>query len=133
MKIFVDTNILVDVLTQRIGYVESAKILSLYTRENYSLHASTLTFANIAYIMRKVLQGSLLYDKLVVLSKFLCVESLTKENYICALQLRAKDFEDALQYFCAKDCGCELIVTNNKNDFSFSEIEVLSPSDFLKL
>ena len=48
-----------------------------------------------------------------------------------ALVLRANDFEDALQYFSAIQSGADCIVTRNSKDFSFSEIEVLTPSDFL--
>lgn len=38
------------------------------------------------------------------------------------------DFEDALQYFCAKDCGCKFIVTNDKN-FPNLGIKLISTSD----
>ena len=48
-----------------------------------------------------------------------------------ALMLRVNDFEDALQYFSALQSGADCIVTRNVKDLAFSEIEVLTPSDFL--
>ena len=44
---------------------------------------------------------------------------------------KAKDFEDALQYFSAKAIGVDCIVTRNVKDFPFSELQVLTPKDFL--
>ena len=41
-----------------------------------------------------------------------------------------KDFKDGVQYSCAKEVEADLIITNNKKDFTFSEIEVLSPVEF---
>jgi len=41
-----------------------------------------------------------------------------------------KDFEDGVQYFCAKKAKVDLIITNNKKDFTLSEIEIFSPIEF---
>jgi predicted nucleic acid-binding protein len=49
-----------------------------------------------------------------------------------AISLRANDFEDALQYVCALDSKCEIIVTRNKKDFRFSKLRVLSPDELIK-
>ena len=48
-----------------------------------------------------------------------------------AVELGTKDFEDALQYFSAKSIGADCIVTRNVKDFSFSEVQVLTPQEFL--
>lgn len=48
------------------------------------------------------------------------------------MSLRAKDFEDAMQYFSAKEIGADCIVTRNVKDFDFAEIEVLTPHEFLE-
>ncbi len=41
-----------------------------------------------------------------------------------------KDFEDAVQYFCAKEKKAELIISNDKKGFQKSDIETISSSDF---
>ena len=48
-----------------------------------------------------------------------------------ALSLKANDFEDALQYYSARSIFSDSIVTRNVRDFVFSEIPVLTPSEFL--
>jgi predicted nucleic acid-binding protein len=130
-KVFIDTNVVIDLLLKREGYLSAAKVLSLSQNKEFSLFVSVLTMANIAYILRKVLHGDALYENLYQISSIMHVESITTDNYHSALHLRARDFEDALQYFCAKSIGCDVLVTRNEKDFAFSEIEVLSPSDFL--
>lgn len=128
-KIFIDTNILIDLILEREGYVAAAKVLALTKKPGWILIVSVLTMANIAYILRKTLRGEKLYAELSKISSLLCVESLTKEDFERAVSLKAKDFEDALQYCCAKSVQCEVIVTRNKKDFLFEDIQVLTPEE----
>ena len=132
MKIFVDTNIILDVLLKREGYVEAAKVLLVGSQDDGALCISVLSMANVAYILRKKLQGDELYVELGKLSKFVITVGLSAEDYEQALQLKAKDFEDALQYFCAISNECTAIVTRNKKDFKYNTIKVLSPEEFLR-
>lgn len=132
MKAFVDTNIILDVLLKREGYVEAAKVLLAGGQDKGMLCTSVLSMANVVYILRKKLQGNALYVELGKLSKFVIPVGLSAEDYEQALQLKAKDFEDALQYFCALSNECTAIITRNKKDFKYSTIKVLSPEEFLR-
>ena len=87
--------------------------------------------SNIAYVLRKVLNSDELYVALNKLSSFLHIVSVSSEDYFAAVKLRARDFEDALQYFCAKSSGCDCIITRNIKDFVFSDIPVVSSKNFL--
>ncbi len=49
-----------------------------------------------------------------------------------ALQLRKEDFEDVLQYFSAKQANVDCIITRNKKDFTFSDIPVYTPAEFME-
>ena len=42
------------------------------------------------------------------------------------------DFEDGLQYYSAIESKCTFIITEDKKDFHFSEIEVLGSRDFIE-
>ena len=48
------------------------------------------------------------------------------------LNKKIHDFEDGLQYYSALNSGCKCIVTEDLNDFYFSEIEVLTSRRFLE-
>ena len=41
-----------------------------------------------------------------------------------------KDFEDTLQYIIAKDIGCEVIISNDK-DFISKELPLYNPKEFV--
>lgn len=43
------------------------------------------------------------------------------------------EIEDAVQYYAALQAKADYIISRNKKDFSFSEIEVLTPHEFLLL
>ena len=130
-RIFIDTNIIIDVLMQREGYLSSAKVLALAKNREVSLFVSVLTMANLAYILRKTLRGDDFYNEMKKLSGLLNVVDTTNGHFLSALKLQAKDFEDALQYYCAVSNECEVIVTRNKKDFTFSTINVLFPEELL--
>ena len=129
-KIFIDTNIIIDLLIKRDGYIASAKILALAKDNDVTLYSSVLTMANIAYILRKSFVGDGLYQQMMKLSNILCVSDLTKKQFEQAISLKAGDFEDALQYYCAMDNSCDVIITRNKKDFTFSAITVLTPEEY---
>jgi predicted nucleic acid-binding protein len=88
--------------------------------------------ANVAYVARHKMHGEALYNCLERINAFIDVESMDSETLKKAISIRAKDFEDALQYVCAKDSGCEFIVTRNKKDFNFSKIRVVSPDELIE-
>ena len=130
-RIFIDTNVIIDVLMQRDGYLSSARVLALSKEKEISLFVSVLTMANLAYILRKTLRGNDFYNEMKKLSALLNVVDITHGHFMSALDLQAKDFEDALQYYCAISNQCEVIVTRNKKDFNFSSINVLTPEELL--
>ena len=45
-RIFIDTNVIIDVLMQRDGYLSSARVLALAKNEDTTLFVSVLTMAN---------------------------------------------------------------------------------------
>lgn len=132
MKVFIDTNVLIDLLLEREGYQEAASILLCQKERKCSLWLSSLTMANIAYILRKKIKGEELYNALDKLKIFFNIVDLTAGNVESALKLRANDFEDALQYFSANNVQADVIVTRNEKDFCFSAIKVVSPKYFLE-
>jgi len=42
-----------------------------------------------------------------------------------------RDFEDGMEYYSAIGAKCKCIITHDKDDFYFSQIEVLNPEEFL--
>lgn len=134
MKVFVDTNVVLDFLLKREGFFEEARMVMVMGYNKLcDLYMSSLSFSNIAYIARKEFSGDALYGCFSDIRELLSVSSVTQEVVDGAIKLKAKDFEDAIQYFSARSIQADCIVTRNIKDFTFSEIPVYKPGEFLDL
>ena len=132
MRVFVDANVILDFLMKRANFFEEARtIMAMGYNHCCELYMSSLSFSNIAYIARNQLVGEALYKCFSSLRELVNVSSVCQDDVDLAIKLQAKDFEDALQYFSAKSVGADCIVTRNVKDFSFSEIDILTPGEFL--
>lgn len=130
-KVFLDTNILLDFITEREGVEEASSILQLGEEGHVCLKTSFLTMANVAYVARKGRLQTELYELMRGLSEMIEVLKMDEKQFQEALSIISTDFEDVLQFVCAKTFECDVIVTRNKKDFKFSSITVLSPEEFL--
>ena len=64
-------------------------------------------------------------------TRYLTILPMDNEQLQQAYSVVAPDFEDVLQYECAKACGCQTIVTSNIKHFKFcKDIEVVSTEQF---
>lgn len=133
MKIFLDTNILLDLVQDRAGAPDARKIVDIGKDNSWvRLYASYLSMANIAYVLRKKPTEEV-KDCLTRLYKL--VDILPMNDMQLMTAIRSCDspyFEDALQIMCAEEKGCELIITSNVSHFRpYTDIPVLSPAEFL--
>ena len=132
-KIFLDTDVVLDHLADRQPFAEYAhRIFALAETGGLTACVSSLSFSNLYYILRK-LKGHA--DALALLGKLkllVRVSAVSKLEIQSALSSSFKDFEDAIQHFAAKaEGGISAIVTRNRDDYSASEIPVLSPDEFI--
>lgn len=133
-KLFIDTNIVIDLLAKRQPfYSEAASIFSLADKGIIELSISALTFVNANYIL---LKGRKPDEAKSILRKLkLIIKVLPLDDKIIGLALNEnlfKDFEDGLQYFTATENGQDLIITRNLKDFAKSGIPVMTAEQFLK-
>ena len=131
MRVFLDTNVILDLIQRRVGYDDAALIMQKSENGEYSLFTSSLSMVNIAYILRKYYRGESLYHLLEELGDIIDVITVSSEAYHKALQSRALDFEDAIQLFSALESDMDCIVTRNAQDFIFDKLPIYTPFDFL--
>ena len=131
MRVFLDTNVILDLIQRRVGYDDAALIMQKSENGEYSLYTSSLSMVNIAYILRKYYRGESLYHLLEELGDIIGVITVSSEAYHKALQSRALDFEDAIQLFSAIEIDMDCIVTMNAQDFIFDKLPIYTPFDFL--
>ena len=131
MKVFLDTNILIDYVDHRDKRVYAKLILGLADLGIISLYASYLSYANMGYILRKRTQEER-YTLMKEARSLATVLPCDANQPDLALSQPVKDFEDMLQYQCALAAGCDVVVTNNKKDFhEFCSIPFLTSEEFL--
>ena len=128
-RVFLDTNILIDYIQARAGGDDAKQLLMRGRDGEVSLFASFLTFANMAYI----LDGKAdIYELFTMLTSFITVLPMDSDQLQTALRQRVKDFEDMLQYQCAKVAGCDTIITGNKRHFTeFCDLPLMTANEFL--
>ena len=131
MRVFLDTNVILDLIQRRVGYDDAALIMQKSENGEYSLYTSSLSMVNIAYILRKYYRGESLYHLLEELGDIIGVITVSSEAYHKALQSRALDFEYAIQLFSAIESDMDCIVTRNAQDFIFDKLPIYTPFDFL--
>ena len=133
MKVFIDTNIMVDVLLGRKEFLlQSSNIFQLADNEDVELYATALTFVNALYVSRIVLGKETALKKLKAFHDILKTAPMGDDELSKALLMDNKDMEDNLQYRTAVSAGCEVIVTRNVKDFpADGEVRAMLPGDFL--
>ncbi len=132
-RVFIDTNIVLDLLGERDPFYQSAaQLATLADKGNISLIVSPISFATVNYFLSKFGSPKIAKEKLRKL-KILCEISLMDEEIIeKGLNSDFKDFEDSLQYFSALASECEIIITRNGKDFLKSSLPVMTADQFLK-
>ena len=128
-RIFLDTNILIDYIDNRAGADDAEQIFACGFSDEALLFASSLTFANMAYIIKGRTQEEK-YDVMKQMADIVEILPLGKQEVMLAIAQPVKDFEDMLQYQCAKAAGCDYIVTNDRRHYDFSDIPYFSSAAF---
>lgn len=131
-RIFLDTNIMLDLLGERIPFYESAaKIASLADKGILTMVVSALSYSTVSYFLSKYENAEKAKEKLrkfKVISEISDLDEITIEK---GLNSNFVDFEDALQYFCALNANCNILITRNGKDFKESRIPVMTADEFL--
>ena len=130
-RIFLDTNILIDYIDNWAGADDAEQIFACGFSGEALLFASSLTFANIAYIIKGRTQDEK-YDALKQMAEGVEILNLGKQEVMAAIAQPVPDFEDMLQYQCAKAAGCDYIITNDRRHYDFSDIPHFSSAAFVE-
>lgn len=134
MRIFLDANILVSVLNKEYPlFTYSARILSLTSNRRFTIYTSPVCMAIAFYFAEKKHGTAMAKQKMSFLADYIQITDVGKETVKLALaDKKVHDFEDGIEYYSAKKSKCTIIITEDINDYYFSEIEVLRSKDFME-
>ncbi len=131
-KVFVDTDIILDLLSEREPfYVHSATLFSRADKGEIKLFVSSLSFANLNYILSRQYSADQARKKLLKFKTLVTVLAVNAKIIDLALSSNFKDFEDGIQYFTSIENSIKIILTRNLKDFKTSEIPVMTAEQFL--
>ena len=132
-KIFVDLDIVLDVLCKRDPYYEyAAKVFSLADMKKLTVYTSSLVVANVYYILRKAIGIEKSKEALRKLRLLVKIISVEEREVDLALNSSFSDFEDALQYYTAVKHGMETLLTRNIKDYKERDLIIQTPEQFIK-
>ena len=130
-KVFLDTNIVADLFLKREPFCQnSLKLFTLGFHKKITLYVSSLSYATLAYLCRKMKKEErvLLFEKLRSLTVTTTVDRQTVDM---ALVSDFDDLEDAMQYYSAISSKVDVVLTRNKKDFGEANVPVMTPDEFL--
>lgn len=132
-KLFVDTNIIVDLIADRKPFSKFAiNLFSLAEDNEVSLFASSHSIATTHYLLKKYMDEKSLREVLYNLLDYLTVIGIDENVIKKGLRSKRKDFENSLQIICASSIDqLDCIVTRNIKDYVDSEIPAFSPDEVL--
>ena len=133
MRIFIDTNILLDLMLRREPFYAKAQLIyQLGVWGDVELFVSDLTIVNCMCIaMRQKVALDNIYDFMQEMRKHIFISGIGEEVIDKAINAKSKDFEDIVQYYSAQNCNADYVVTRNKNDFPNDIIPVIEPEDMV--
>lgn len=131
-RIFLDTDVVIDFLTKREPFSRDIlRIFQFGSKKNITLTISSLSISNVYYIVSKIETTQKAIEKIKILLQIIEVLNVDAEVIHQAINSGFKDFEDAIQHYCAKKAQIDLIITRNTKDYKASELAILTPSEFV--
>ena len=130
-RLFLDTNIVVDLLDQREPFCHDAvRLFTMAYNKQVKIIVSPMTFTTASFLLRKHGTEGVrnLLSNLRQLARVATANERTVDD---SLASQFKDFEDAMQYYTAVKAKADIIITRNGKDFTHSAIPVMTASEFL--
>lgn len=129
-KIFVDSDIILDLLLRREPFVSYSQVL--FTKQPVKLCTSALVLANVHYVTQKILNKKTAKNLVKEILDLMDIFPFDGGHILLAINNEHIDFEDSIQYHIAKQQNCDLIVTRNIRHYKTFDIPVLTAEQYLR-
>lgn len=133
-NVFLDTNILIDLLADRSPFSKFAiEIFNHAEKKKINLFTSSHTYATTHYLLKRFMAEKELREVLYTLLDYVRIIPIDLSIIKKSLLSSHKDFEDAIQIFAANTIkNIDFIVTRNLRDFKDADIDVLPPDELVQ-
>lgn len=132
MRVFLDTNILLDVIGRRKAHFDASMQLWTLAEQGQMIGlVAAISFTNIYYVVQTLTNRSKAEKTLCGLRDIFTIIPCTEQIINQAIDAGFRDFEDAVQYFSALHARAEYIVTRNTRHFPNDSPPTMTPAEFL--
>ena len=102
MKLFLDTNVLIDITANREPFAKWAiKLFKDSKKGRWKLITSSISVLTTYYIIEKQIGSTQAKKILKILLNRLEIQDITKRELLTGLTTKFKDYEDSVQHECA--------------------------------
>ena len=131
MNLYLDTNVLLDMFLDRDDGSSCILFKKAISGNDCTLFVNDITVINMHYIISKYSTKENALNSVKVLREN-CELVIVNEDIIDnAIASDFLDFEDAIQYYCAKQAYSDYIITRNIKDFIHSKIKIMTSEQWL--
>ncbi|MDA0195960.1 MAG: PIN domain-containing protein [Bacteroidetes bacterium] len=132
-RLFLDTNVFLDLIFDRGGTGKSIKLFLLKSgAQKCQLVTSISCIQTIIYLLEKNKYSKASIKEFVVyVNELVTLANTTKSDIGKAVSSDLSDLEDAILYFTAISNECGVFITRNTKDYPASDkISILKPEEF---
>ena len=133
MRVFVDTNVLIDFVCQRGEFAESTnRLVALGSMGKVQLQTLSLSYVTAMFVAHKY-KYQKVDETLLFVSGFTEILDLQSSTVVEMLTSGWNDYEDATQNATAIKANADCIVTRNTKDFKESSLPVYTVDELFKV
>ena len=132
MKVFLDTNVIIDYFdSQREHYLPAAILFDLAMKGKLEVVVCAQSFITAFYVLGKCYPKEELYTCMRSLYKICSVSPVDASIIEHALTLESVDFEDTVQYLSSDTSNADIIITRDERGFNDFPVQHISAEQFL--
>ena len=131
----IDTDVILDLLLDRMPFAEDAMtVFALAEEKKANLFFSSISFVNVYYMKRKTSTHKEVIRMLQDLLHYGSLLPVSEQVIEAAMGSEFSDFEDAVQYFSAKqNPKITHFITRNIKHYKNPDLIVMTPEMFVKV
>lgn len=132
MRVFLDANVLLDVLFAREPHaIDSGRVWALAESKQTEASVCAATLPTVFYVVRRSLGASAAWASVRIIHDVFQVVPTDEQIIHQALDSGMGDFEDAIQLASALRAGAATLITRNTRHFPSEDLAVQTPGQFL--
>lgn len=136
MRIYLDTNVLIDILSeQRPNHDYAVTLLQVIRKSPLTACLSTQSVIDASYVFTQSGKAPLEAFKtaISVVSSIIDIVSIGKDDIAAADNSSIRDYEDAAQISCALNNRCDAIISSDRKFKGYTQLPTYSPQEFYTL